>query len=250
MNDREYETQLIKRYAELAERAARSGAYTYTSFHSAESAALAYQAAPENEIKLWGGTESSERMVVRFGDPEILGEEDFPIRVLHIEPTQPKFADSLSHRDFLGAILNLGIERDTTGDILVKDNGAYVFVLEDMADYISASLERVKHTSVKCSIVSEVPKECLPKLSEERVTAASLRLDAIIAKVYHLSRQDAKDLFNAEKVSVNGRICKNPETVPGDGSKISVRGYGKMEYAGEEGISKKGKPVAVIRRYI
>ena len=229
-DDREIEQQTIRRYRELAERARQSGVYTYTSFHSPAGAALAYRAAEEREITMWGGAESCERVVIRFGDPqEIAYEEAFPIRILHVEPKQVKYAETLTHRDFLGAILNLGIERDVIGDIFVSDSAAYFFVLEEMADYVMNGLDRVKHTAMKCSLAEEVPADRLPKRCEETVTVSSPRLDAILAKVYHLSRGEAKDLFDAEKVFVNGRLCKNPETVLKEGSSISARGYGKLE---------------------
>jgi len=251
MNDKDHDTQYIKRCTELAVRADRSLTYTYTSFHSMQTAMLAYKAADEKKIKLWGGADGCERVIARFGDPEeIMSDEDFPIAVVFVRPTQPKFAENLTHRDYLGAILNLGIERDVTGDIFVGEGGAYVFALSEMADYITANLERVKHTSVKCSIVDEVPADCLPKLTEEAVAVSSPRLDAVIAKVWHLSRTDAKELFNAEKVSVNGRICRNPETTPGDDSAVSVRGYGRFEYAGVECETKKGKVRITVRRFV
>jgi RNA-binding protein YlmH len=247
----EHDEKNIKRFRELADRARQSSMYTYSSFHSAETAALVYEVAEENEITMWGGTENAERVVVRFGKPEEIGyEETFPIRILYVRPKQEKFADHLTHRDFLGAILNLGIERDVIGDILVTDRSAYFFVLEDMAEYICSGLERIKHTAVRCNIVEEVPPDCLPKLCEENVTVSSPRLDAILAKVYHLSRGEAKKFFDAEKITVNGRLCKNPEAILKESSKISVRGYGKLEYRGEEHTTKKGKTGITIWRYV
>ncbi|MBR3525981.1 MAG: hypothetical protein IKO11_09045 [Lachnospiraceae bacterium] len=247
----EHDQKNIKRFQELAERARKSAVYSYSTFHSPETASLAYDVAPEREIAMWGGTENSERVLVRFGDPqEVACEEPFPLRVLYIRPKQEKFADRLTHRDFLGAILNLGIERDVIGDIIVKEHSAYVFALEEMADYICSGLERVRHTAVKCSISEEVPADCLPKLREENVTVASPRLDAIIAKLYHLSRGEAKKLFDSEKITVNGKLCKNPETVLKENSRVSVRGYGKLEYRGEEHTTKKGKTGITIWRYV
>ncbi len=247
----EHDQKNLKRFEELKDRARQSSIYTYSSFHSSETAGLAYEAAEEREITMWGGTENAERVVVRFGDPkEIAYEEAFPIRILYVRPKQEKFADHLTHRDFLGAILNLGIERDVIGDILVTDRSAYFFVLEDMAGYICSGLERIRHTAVLCSEVTEVPADCLPKLSEETVTVSSPRLDAILAKLYHLSRGEAKKLFDAEKITVNGRLCKNPETVLKENSKVSVRGYGKLEYRGEEYTTKKGKTGITIWRYV
>ncbi|MBO6299478.1 MAG: hypothetical protein J6N53_11620 [Lachnospiraceae bacterium] len=111
-------------------------------------------------------------------------------------------------------------------------------------------MERIKHTAVRCSIVGAVPENCLPKLCEENITVTSPRLDAILAKLYHLSRGEAKKLFDAEKITVNGRLCKNPETILKENSRVSVRGYGKLEYRGEEYTTKKGKTGITIWRYV
>ena len=247
----EHAEKNLKRFEELAERARRSGVYTYSSFHSAETASLAYRVAEDAEITLWGGTDNSERVVVRFGDPKELGyEEDFPIRIVCVKPKQEKFAGDMTHRDFLGAVLNLGIERDVVGDILIAEHTAYLFVLEELADFVCLELERVRRTAVKCEPVKEIPAGLLPKLMEETVTVASPRLDAILAKAYHLSRGDAKSLFEAEKVTVNGRVCTNPETVLKPNSKVSIRGFGRFEYRGEEHATRKGKTGITIWRYV
>ena len=247
----EHAEKNLKRFEELAERARRSCVYTYSSFHSTETASLAYRVASEEEVTMWGGTDNSERVVVRFGDPKELGyEEDFPIRIVCVKPKQEKFAGDMTHRDFLGAVLNLGIERDVIGDILISEHTAYLFVLEELADFVCLELERVRRTAVKCEPVKEIPAGLLPKLAEETVTVASPRLDAVLAKLYHLSREDAKSLFEAEKVIVNGRIYTNPETVLKPNSKVSIRGFGKFEYRGEEHATRKGKTGITIWRYV
>ena len=247
----EHAEKNLKRFEELAERAQRSCVYTYSSFHSAETASLAYRVAGENEVTMWGGTDNSERLVVRFGNPKELGyEEDFPIRIVCVKPKQEKFAGDMTHRDFLGAVLNLGIERDVIGDILISEHTAYLFVLEELADFVCLELERVRRTAVKCEPVKEIPAGLLPKLAEETVTVASPRLDAVLAKLYHLSRGDAKSLFEAEKVTVNGKVCTNPETVLKPDSQVSIRGFGRFEYRGEEHATRKGKTGITIWRYV
>ncbi len=251
MSDISHEKQNINRFKELAERARRSGRYCYTGFHSPIGASDAYKAASEQEICLWGGAEGCERVMVRFGDPEELCyEEKFPISVLYVSPAQEKFAETLTHRDYLGAILNLGIERDVVGDIFVRDKSAYIFVAEEMADYIISGLERVKHTNVKLKLTEELPENARPVLKEEAVTVSSPRLDAVLSKLLQLSRGEAKTLFDAEKVTVNGRLCRNPETFLKEECGISVRGYGRFEYAGEMSETKKGKTRVIIRRYV
>ena len=84
-----------------------------------------------------GGYEDAERVIVRFGSEDELGyEEAYPITLLRIAPLQSKFADDLTHRDFLGSLMNLGIERDVLGDLLINEKCAYLFCKESVADYI------------------------------------------------------------------------------------------------------------------
>ena len=247
----EHQKKNLNRFEELSDRARSTGIYTYSTFHSRETASLAFEVVSEKEVMLWGGTDSSERVVARFGDPEEIGySEDFPICILSVKPKQAKYSDVLTHRDSLGAILILGIERDMLGDILVHENSAYFFVMDKVSDVILSDLDRVKHTAVCCSVVESVPEDYLPKLSEEHITVSSPRLDAILAKVYHLSREDSKDLFDDEKVTLNGKLCKSPETILKENTTVSVRGYGKLEYHGEEYTTKKGKTGLTIWRYI
>ena len=244
------EEQTLNRYRELAARSAQSGIYVYTDFHSPAGASLAYRITDERNVKMWGGAENCERVIVRFGDPEDIGyEEGFPISVIRILPKQAKYADALTHRDFLGALMNLGLERDVIGDIYVCDNEAYVCVCERIAGYITDELAQVKHTQVRCEITDAVPEEARPKLKESSVTVSSLRLDGIIARAYHMSRTEAKSLFNSEEVFINGRLCATPSLEPAEGAVISVRGHGKMIYDGVARRTSKDRFAVIIRKY-
>ena len=102
--------------------------------------------------QLGGGYQDAERVMLRFGGEELMGyEEEFPISCLKVSPVSAKFADVLTHRDYLGALMNLGIERDRLGDILIAGNEAFIFCTSSMADFITENLVKVKHTSVSCS---------------------------------------------------------------------------------------------------
>ena len=235
----------LKRLTELAERSLSSGRFTFTDFLSVAEMSVYY----ENEAafrfacpKLFGGCEQAERKMIRFGSEEELGfSQDFPIKTLLIKPLASKFADDLSHRDFLGALMNLGIKRELLGDIFVKDKEACVFCKESIADFIIDNLIRVKHTSVKVEVTDEALDIACHELEDKVVQVSSQRIDAVIAKVYSFSRQEALELFREGLVYHNGRECtENARTLhPGD--VISVRGKGKFEFSEELGLSKKGK---------
>lgn len=246
-----HDEQLINRYRELAERSERAGIYLYSDFHSPAGAALAYRVAGESSVKLWGGADGCERVLVRFGDPDEIGyDEEFPVILIHIVPKQPKYADRLSHRDFLGALINLGIERDVIGDIYVSENSAYVFVCDRIVDFIGSELKQVKHTSVRCELIDEVPEAAAPQLVSGIVTVSSLRLDGIISHVYHLSRTEAKSRFSSEEVFVGGRVCIRPEYEPHEGDIISVRGCGKLVYDGVTRMTSKDRFAVKVSRYV
>lgn len=245
------EQQLQKRFSELAEQSYQNSTYYFTDFLSATDAALAYTVVESSEFSQWGGADGCERVILRFGNPEDLGYEiPYPIQILKIEPLIKKFADELNHRDFLGALMNLGIERDTIGDIVVKDKAAYVFVVERIADYIRENLGQVKHTHVKSQVLEEMPEEVKPQLEPVELIVASTRLDTIVAKLYHLSRNQALDLFRKKLVLVNGRIYENNSGNPKDGDVVAVRGYGKFIFRNIQYDTKKGKQAILVERYV
>lgn len=254
-SDREKEVQILgNRLQELADKSFGQNLFTFTGFLGLSEQDIFWR--KEIELKhagytLWGGCEGADRQVIRFGNAQELGYEvDFPIVCIHIKPLIAKFADKLSHRDFLGALMNLGIERSTLGDIKVGDKEAYLFCLESIADYICENLQQIKHTHVSCRITDnyeELPEE-KPELRSVQVS--SMRIDAVIAKVYNKSRSECLELFRSGKVFVNGRLCENNSALLKSGQTVNARGYGKFVATGELRETRKGKlsiEVAVYR---
>ncbi|MCR5311881.1 MAG: hypothetical protein K6E32_10780 [Lachnospiraceae bacterium] len=243
----------FQRIKELAERSYNNGIFTFTDFLSVAELSDYYE--KERELSfasplLFGGCDIAERKMIRFGNPSDLGyDQAFPIAALTVEPLAAKFSDDLNHRDFLGALMNLGIKREVLGDIFVKGNIACVFCKEDIADYITENLVRIKHTSVKACRTADTTKITAPTLEDKVIMLSSARADAVIAKVYNISRNDSVSLFQRGLVYINGRECTEnaKEIKPGD--ILSVRGHGKFEYAEELGTSKKGKLNSLVRIY-
>lgn len=177
-----------------------------------------------------------------------LSGENAPFSILEIQGKQKKFAEKLSHRDILGAVMNLGISREQVGDILFQENVSYLFLLRKMKDYVAENLSTVRHTAVQCKEVVEM--EGMERREvEERIFVPSERLDAIVSAVFHLSRGNAQEYFQKELVYRDGITVKGSSSLKG-GEKISVRGLGKFRYIGVEKNTKKGRIVAVILRYI
>ncbi len=248
------EEQLKKRFLELADRAYNSGQYQFTGFLNLAETGVFLQAArefPHVPFSLYGGAEDCERRMARLGSAEWMGyEEPFPIRCLCAEPVSQKFADSLSHRDVLGALMNLGVERSTIGDILICDNVAYIFCRDKIADFLASELTQIKHTPVRCRIADGLPAgAALRKTETVRLQVPSARLDAVIAKAYRLSRGDSLELFRAKCVFVDGRLCENSSCAVKENEVISVRGFGKFRYLSSCGETKKGKLNVTVEMY-
>lgn len=245
---------LQKRFVDLANQSYRNNIYTFTGFLSASEQDLFFRTIPQiGQISytLFGGVEGCERQMLRFGSTEQLGyEEEFPICCVEIRPSAPKFADKLSHRDFLGALMNLGIERSTLGDIFIEEKTGYVFCHEKVADYMLASVDRIRHTSVKCKLLRKAPEAVKSTLKEEHLIISSERLDVVVAKLFHLSRSQSLLLFREKKVFVNGRCMENNSGVCKAGDVVSVRGYGKFIYGGCIHETKKGNLNITLERYV
>lgn len=243
---------LQKRVTELAKRSFSQNIFTFTGFLSLSEQDLVYRL--ETELRyagmtVFGGSESCDRKMVRFGSPEELGyEEAFPIACIAMEPLIEKFGENLSHRDYLGALMNLGIERETLGDIFIKGKIGYLFCLDRMADYIVEQLEQVRHTHIRCRRV-EGADYIQKEIEEQILQAASERIDAVIAKLYHVSRTQSLEYFRGKKVYVNGRLCENNSYLLKENEEVSVRGYGKFLYQGVQSQTKKGKSVIKVGIY-
>ena len=236
---------LKKRFRELADKSYNSGVYFFTDFLGlAEQALFAEIKKSISHVPYtaFGGCAGCERIMIRFGEEESFGyTEDFPICCIKAEPVSQKFADKLTHRDFLGALLNLGIERSTLGDIPIADNVGYIFAKEDIAPFIVSELKRVKHTDIKLQITDDIPTGKLFHTERRKVQAVGERIDAVVAKVFSISRSDCSALFSKRLVYMDGRLCENTSYIPKRNEIISVRGYGRFIYLGYETTSKKGK---------
>lgn len=251
---REDYTLQKKRFLELARKSYNSGIYTFTDFLGLGEQSAFHEI--ERELSgipytAFGGTNGCERVMIRFGSEELCGYDmPFPISIVLCQPLSDKFAEKLSHRDFLGAILNLGIDRSVLGDIAIVDKCAYLFVKEGMAEFVTDELTKVRKTAVKCCIVDSAPEGTLYNTKEVRVQAVGERIDALVAKVFSISRDDSATLFSRGLVFISGKCCESVSHKLKEGDIVSVRGYGRFIYRGVEGHTKKGKLNILIEQYV
>ena len=248
------ETLFMKRLTELANKAYSNSQYLFTSFLSMSELDLYYQIEREISyvpVTMFGGTKDCERVMLRFGSEELCGyEEPFPITCIEIAPMIEKFGEVLSHRDYLGALMNLGIERSTLGDIIIIEKTAYLFCTEKMAPYILENLSQIRHTHVRCKIAEQVPESTITKMERKNCLVSSERADSVIAKLYNMSRSQGVELFRAKKVFINGRLNENNSGMLRPGDRVSVRGYGKFLYQGTAYETKKGKLSVEVDVYV
>ncbi len=238
----------IKRCKDLYDRSFTRGVFTFSDF--VEEDKIAQIPFGKDKFTAWGGAEYTERKMVRFGKEEELGyEQDFPLVILRFSPLSKKFATALTHRDYLGSILNLGIERSKIGDIFSGENEGFVICHLDVSSLILDSVDRVGRTSVKVEVSSVVPSSFLPKKEDKELVVSSLRCDVVICKTYNLSREDALEIFRESRVRINGNATTNNSYVLKNGDCVSVRGFGKFEFWGEVGKSGKGKSYVKISMY-
>ncbi len=236
-----------KQLTELAVRAAQTGVPQWTGFLSPAEQAEAEICARQAGIALhtWGGAENAERRVAAFAEAD--WEAEWPITCLHIA-WRGRYG-SLGHRDLLGAILALGIERANVGDILVGEGEAHAFVLSRMAGYLEANLNRAGSTAITVRAAEEAMAAVQQDGTPVRATVASVRLDAVTAAVWHLARTRAAELIAQGRVQVDHCQEMRPDRQLDEGATISVRGLGRAKLDQVGGKTKKNRIGVTLTRY-
>ncbi|MBE5937601.1 MAG: hypothetical protein E7265_06180 [Lachnospiraceae bacterium] len=249
------ENLMANRLCELAVRAYNNNYYTYTEFLGLMEQSILHRLAKSDErmrgigYTVYGGIEDAERVVAAFGNREELGyEPEFSIACLRVSPLNDKFSDRLTHRDYLGALMNLGIKREQVGDIYISGNCGYIYCLTGMADYLINNLNQIKHTNVSCVITDESP-DIQKNQKELVIQVPSERIDVITAKAYKLSRGTVMKLIAGKKVFINGCLCESSSKTVCSNDIVSVRGYGRYRYTGVVGTTGKGNLKATINVY-
>lgn len=199
------------------------------------------------EPVLWGGYTGAERCMVSFGEREATGEW-FPVSAVQLTAS---VSWEVSHRDVLGALMNLGIDRSKTGDILVTDKTAILFCESGLVDFLLQEMNSVGRYSVKPVEIPvsqvEIP---LKKYREVTDTVASLRADCVIAAMYSLPRGKAQEAIASGRVTVNWEELNAVSTELHSGDVVSLRGMGRSELVEIGGFSRKGRIFIKARRLL
>ena len=200
----------------------------------------------------FGGYGDAERKMIcylpDYLDVDNLYDAGSPVVCLHAEYYE---GDTLSHRDFLGALMGAGIARDTVGDICTGKGCCDFFVSAEIAPYILQNFSSAGRTRLH---LTQVPLNQAavqePEVKELRDTLASLRLDSVISAGFRIGRSQAAQFISAGKAAIDGLPCEKPDKTVTEGTKISVRGLGKIKLQTVGGQTKKGRISVIIHRYV
>jgi len=242
----------LRHLLDLCRKNRRTGIWQYSAFLSPaeQDDLLRCPEAAGYSFVLTGGYVHAERRILAAGDEAESGPPEPPLSVVYVAPKSEKFAEELTHRDYLGAILGLGIERSLTGDILVRDHRAWFFCLAPAAEMLASALTQVRRTAVTAAVVPPDVPELEPRYAPLRMNVASERLDAVVAAFANVSRGQADQLFRAQKVLVNGREAADRSARLRERDVLSVRGFGKAVYDGIEHETRKSRLWVQLRKLI
>lgn len=203
-------------------------------------------------LHYFGGTDQAERKLLcylpDYLDESYLYQEDSPLVCLRATFYE---GDTPTHRDFLGALMGSGISRESIGDIYVGKGSCDMFVKSEIAQYLlqnftGAGRVRLRLSQIPLDQVSLPEQEC----RIIRDTLASLRLDGVISSGFRISRGLAAEHISAGRAAIDGLPCEKPDKPVAAGSKISVRGLGKIKLESVNGQTKKGRISVEIHRYL
>ena len=247
------ESMLQKRLIELSRMAYNRGIVTFSDFLNLNELNILHTT-PKNmflsQYKTYGGYDLSERQMAAFLPDALYYDYEYPVRIIEIRPLNKRFAEELTHRDYLGAVMNLGIERCKLGDIRVEEGRALLFVKEEMAEYIAEHLTQIRHTSVATTFTAEFNSDYEPDYEELKGTVPSIRLDTVLSIAYPLSRSKLTALIEGARVFVNGKLVTSNGYRLKENDMISVRKMGRIAYMGILSETKKGRYMISVRKYI
>ncbi|MDD7177058.1 MAG: YlmH/Sll1252 family protein [bacterium] len=236
-------TYISKRFLDLSKQANRKGIVTFSDFLSISEQSILQQNKDklESEYQMSGGYEYAERQMVAFIPDALFYEWNYPMQCIRIRPAYPKFAEQLTHRDVLGALMSLGIERSKIGDLIVNEAEMFFFAKEEIVPYILEQMTSIRHTVVTLEVSSENRIDYQPRFEKKEAIVTSIRLDAVIAAICNISRSASLHMIQEGKVFVNGAVSLHNTYYCKPGDLLSIRGFGKVQFGETLGVTKKDR---------
>lgn len=256
---------LIAKYEDKVRQCSENSMIACTAFlDMRERSVIAAHLSPQSEAKtvFYGVFEDAERVAavmlpyyVEAADFSSLrsyfseNPENNPLAVIEVE--KDRFSKPLSHRDYLGALMSLGIRREITGDIIVNENGCKIAVLAHMADYIAENLCKAGRGTLKAKVIAAQNVAETEKTTgiEDSFTVSSMRLDSVVKNAFNVSRSDACKAIESGVVFVNDSECLKADKKICGGDKIVFRRKGRIIVEDCSSVSKKGRIIVIIKRF-
>lgn len=236
-----------RRMEELSDRADRTGLTQYTCFLSPAEQMQAQISARKKkcEVFFWGGFPDAERKIAAFCAEG--AELEWPLCAVRF--TWNERFGTIAHRDLLGAMMSLGIERERYGDIIVAQGCAYAAMHRGVAEFVAGAIETVGRAAVSSSVENEMPMGLSANGEEVRLVVSSLRLDALISAAWKLSRGCAQEVIASGKAQVDHCPELRPDRAVAENALVSVRGKGRFRLMETVGKTKKDRVCVLITRY-
>ncbi len=242
---------LLKKTDHMISVLTKSGKTQFFGFLSEEDFDFISQYLSKRNVRFdkYGGIENSERAFLSLFEGDPPERYEYPISVLKIKLA--KNAKEQSHRNYLGSILALGIDRKVIGDIVICGNEAFVSVNNDFTNFLMTELIKIGNETCTVSEVED-PSNIVrnTEFKDITISVASNRLDAIVSELTNLPRDKAKDFITKGLVSVNGEEILSPVKELKPDSKIVVRKHGKFIFVEENGNTKSGRIRLTFKKYM
>jgi len=251
---------LASRVQDLIQRCESENCPAFSEFLSDRERMIVLEKAKElgmgERVLMYGGYDDSERCIAGFFPEYSLYMEkeelyaQFPLKALEIRCSG--FREH-SHRDFLGSVLGLGIERSVIGDIIVAEKGysATMFVHEKICPFLTENLKLVGRDGVSVGAFSDDgAMEITRRFETINGTVASLRADALLSEILNISRDKAVKLIEAGLVAVNHCELGQKSAEISEGDIITVRGSGKFRLSNIGDTNRRGRIRFEIQKYL
>ena len=241
--------RLTARVRDAVRQASLRGRPYFVGFLDPSQAALCAREAGAGASALaWGGFCGAERVVFGVFPPEQSPDPArFPISALEVRFRR---GAGLTHRDFLGSLMALGVERDTVGDLLIEDGRAVLFVRRELAAHLAQQLDRVGREGVHTAEAADPVLPPPPALAPISTTVASARLDCVVAALIGKSRETAREAIEGGLVEVDYQPILRGDRVLAPPLFLSVRGVGKFRLLPFEGETRKGRLRLRAERFV
>lgn len=240
------ERLFLSKMCDIAEKSEVSHKVMFSRFlNPGERMLIESRMADDFSFSFFGGFDDAERTIVAFGNA--WEDIEYPLCAVKIECRGKK---ALSHRDYLGSVLSLGIKREHVGDILVKDTDALMFLTDEISDFVLMNLNRIASQTIKIYVTDDLSQfETQRRFKEADITVSSMRLDCVLSAVTGRSRSQSVSLIEEGLCNVNYSTVKNVRAQVKDGDIIAVRGFGKCVIETDNALTKKGRIHIKIKKY-